>query len=366
MPAQPTPPTRATPEHRKQVRGLALVTAIVLLAHWGLLHGLPLAVAAFQGRDATPAALVDRPFITRTIQLEAPEVPQPVARLPKVQVMQPLLAATGEPGQDAAPDQAEQAQTAIDTIANPDPLPAPASGQDVQLAAANTATAANARLPDAQALQNYAFPASVRLNYDVKGEVKGFPYFANGELLWLQDGKTYDARLEISHFLLGSRVQTSKGQLSPQGLAPVRFGDKVRSEVAAHFDRNMGKVVFSANTPDAPLLPGAQDHLSVFLQLASMLGGDPNRFPAGTQIPFQAIGPRSSESWTFVMGETEVQALPGGSITAIKLVRAPVGDHDPRVEVWLAPEMAYMPVRIRLTQGNGDFVEQQWSGTQKP
>jgi hypothetical protein len=97
-----------------------------------------------------------------------------------------------------------------------------------------------------------------------------------------------------------------------------------------------------------------------------MLGGDPNRFPAGTQIPFQAIGPRSSESWTFVMGETEVQALPGGSITAIKLVRAPVGDHDPRVEVWLAPEMAYMPVRIRLTQGNGDFVEQQWSGTQKP
>jgi hypothetical protein len=366
MPAQPTPPTRATPEHRKQVRGLALVTAIVLLAHWGLLHGLPLAVAAFQGRDATPAALVDRPFITRTIQLEAPEVPQPVARLPKVPVMQPLLAATGEPGQDAAPDQAEQAQKAIDTIANPDPVPAPASGQDVQLAAANTATAAVARLPDAQALQNYAFPGSVRLKYDVRIEYRGIPATFNGELLWLQDGKTYDARMEISLGLLGSIVQTSKGQLGVHGLEPTRFGDKRRSEVAAHFERNRGIVVFSANTPDAPLLPGAQDQLSMLMQLASMVGGAPNRFPEGVQIPFQSIGPRSSESWTFTVGTMETLTLPGGPMKALKLSRPPANEYAQRAEIWLAPDLGYMPVRIRLTEANGDIADQQWVATQKP
>lgn len=342
---------------------MALITAVVLLAHWGLLHGLPLAVAAFQGRDAPPAPLVDRPFITRTVQLEAPAAPQPVAQPPKVPVMQPLLAATGEPGQDAAPDQTESAQTAIDTIARPDLVPAPSSDQDVQLAAANTATA---RLPDAQALQNYAFPGSVRLKYDVKIEYRGIPATFNGELLWLQDGKTYDARMEISLGLLGSVIQTSKGQLGAQGLEPVRFSDRRRSEVAAHFERNRGIVVFSANTPDAPLLPGAQDQLSMFMQLASMVGGDPNRFPAGIQIPFQSIGPRSSESWTFTVGNMETLALPGGPIKALKFSRPPANEYAQRAEVWLAPELAYMPVRIRLTEANGDIADQQWVSTQKP
>ncbi|MEI6197677.1 MAG: hypothetical protein WCS42_25465, partial [Verrucomicrobiota bacterium] len=69
------------------------------------------------------------------------------------------------------------------------------------------------------------------------------------------------------------------------GLEPTRFGDKVRSEVAAHFDREKNKVTFSANTPDVPLLPGAQDQLSILLQLAAMLGAEPHRFPQGTTLP---------------------------------------------------------------------------------
>jgi hypothetical protein len=206
----------------------------------------------------------------------------------------------------------------------------------------------------------------VRIKYDIKGEVKGFPYTANGELLWLQDGKTYDARLEISHFLLGSRVQTSKGLISAQGLEPVRFGDKVRSEVAAHFERDKGKVTFSANTPDVALLPGAQDQLSVLLQLSTLLGNEPYRFASGTQVPFQAIGPRSAENWVFTAGEVEKIALPGGDMTGLKLTRPPVSEFEPRLEVWFGPDVAYLPIRIRLSQSNGDFVEQMWRGTQKP
>ena len=336
---------------------LTLLTAAVLLAHWALLHGAPLAVATVE----SPSSEATRPFITRTITVPAPVVeeikprkePAPATRpravatkaLP-LRPQAPPLEATSESNGPLAP--VDVAQAAIETIAtNPDPDPTP-------------------KPPAAQAARNYAFPASARLKYDIKGEVKGFPYFAYGELLWRQDGKTYDARMEISHFLLGSRVQTSTGQLTPHGLEPIRFGDKVRSEVAAHFDHIQNKVSFSANTPDAPLLPGAQDHLSVFMQLASMLGGAPGSFPKDTTLPFQAIGPRSSESWVFLVGELENLSLPGGEIKALKLSRPATGEFDPRVEVWLAPDVGYLPVRIRLTQGNGDFVEQQWSATQKP
>lgn len=380
MPTHQPSRTHKTTATRRPVRGLVVVTAAVLLAHWGLLHGLPLAVASFEGRDATMNPVIDRPFITRTITVAAPPAvreavntaPSAAPAPPRRKVPAPL--APKNLASLAAPTLVDTAQAATEVIADAapvalqsPPIPEPAT----QLALADIAKLAaqpanGAQLPQAQAAQNYAFPGSVRLKYDVKGEIKGFNYFVNGELLWLQDGKTYDARMEISHFLLGSRVQTSTGQLGLHGLEPTRFGDKVRSEVAAHFERNKGKITFSANTPDAALLPGAQDQLSVFVQLAAMLGGDPLRYPTGTEIPFQAVGPRSAESWVFKVGETEKLTLPGGEVRAVKLTRPALGEFDAKAEIWLAPDMAYLPVRIRLSQANGDTADQQWSGTQKP
>jgi hypothetical protein len=365
-------PTASAPRERaarRHGRGLALLTLAVALVHWGLLYGLPLAVAAYQGRDASMVVATEQPFITRTLVADAPQ-PTPQTVQPTVQNVKKEQKATRiqrftAPVSDdkftqnipAAP--VDTAQVATKNIAT----------QDVQIAAANLVPAAAptaARLPDAQALQHYALPGSVRLKYDVKVEYKGIPFTVSGELLWQQDGKAYDARMEVSLGLMGSIVQTSKGQLGAQGLEPTRFGDKRRSEVAAHFERSKGTVVFSANTPDATLLPGAQDQLSVFMQLASMVGGAPNRFPEGVQIPFQAVGPRSSESWTFVVGGLETLALPGGTIKALKLSRPPANEYSPRAEIWLAPELGYMPARIRLTEANGDIVDQQWSSTQKP
>jgi hypothetical protein len=209
-------------------------------------------------------------------------------------------------------------------------------------------------------------PATVRLKYDVRGEIKGFAYFVNGELTWINEGGTYSAKLEISHFLLGSRIQTSKGLLSSHGLEPVRFGDKVRSEVAAHFNRAKNIVTFSANTPDVPLTRGAQDQLSVFLQIAALLAAEPEKYPTGSTLRFQAVGARHSEVWDFTMGETETLQLPGGSLLAIKLVKNPTGEYDSRAELWLAPDMEYLPVRIRLTQANGDMVDQLWRATERP
>lgn len=209
-------------------------------------------------------------------------------------------------------------------------------------------------------------PAPARLLYDVKGEVKGFPYQVHGELVWATDQKTYHARLEMRHFLLGSRVQTSTGTVGPAGLEPTRFGDKVKSEVAAHFQRDKGKISFSANTPDAPLLAGAQDQLSVLIQVAALVAAQGERLASGTVFPFQAVGPRSAETWKFTVGSTESLSLPGGTVQALRVWRDPVGEYDPKLELWLAAAQGYLPVRIRLTQRNGDFVDQQWRETGQP
>ncbi len=230
----------------------------------------------------------------------------------------------------------------------------------------STTQVAPAAPPPAQAVRKFVVPPSTRLKYDVRGESKGFPYFANGELRWVQDGKTYDARMEISMFLLGSRVQTSVGQVTPHGLAPTRFGDKFRSEVAAHFDHEKNKVSFSANTPDVPLLPGGQDQLSALMQLAAMIAAQPSQFVVGTTLPIQAVGPRSAESWVFTVGATEKLTLPGGELSTLRLSRDAPGEYAPKMELWLAPSLGYLPVRIRLTQANGEVLDQQWRSTQAP
>jgi hypothetical protein len=68
----------------------------------------------------------------------------------------------------------------------------------------------------------------------------------------------------------------------------------------------------------------------------------------------------------FTVGDSETLELPGGELRALRLWRDPSGEFDPRVEIWLAPVVGYLPVRIRLTQANGDVVDQQWRATQKP
>jgi hypothetical protein len=211
-----------------------------------------------------------------------------------------------------------------------------------------------------------AVPASARLGYDVLAQSRGMGYKARAELLWQQDGSHYDARIEISAFLLGSRVQTSSGELSAEGLAPARFADRNRSEQAAHFERDKGKISFSANTPDAVLLPGSQDRLSVFLQLGALLAGDPARYPAGSSISLPTAGVRESEVWIFSVEGTQAVQTAQGDVDAVRLVRQPRREFDQKVEVWLAPSLLFLPVRIKLTQANGDFVDQVLRTNEKP
>ena len=208
--------------------------------------------------------------------------------------------------------------------------------------------------------------ASRRLLYDVNGEARRIRYGANAELLWQQDGSSYQARLEIAAMFVPRRIQTSAGQLTAQGLAPQRFSDRLRSELAAHFERDKGKISFSANSPAVPLAAGAQDRLSVLLQLGSLLAGDPQRYPPGSSISLQTVGPRDADDWRFVVGQEEDLALPGGPHRAVKLSRAPAREFDLRMDVWLAADLAYLPVQLRLTQANGDFVELQLKSSEIP
>ena len=204
-------------------------------------------------------------------------------------------------------------------------------------------------------------PGSVKLVYRV--DANKFPFTLRSELTWLQDGSSYQAHLSI-HAFGQSRVQTSRGAIDQLGLAPERFSDKYRSELAAHFNRALGLVSFSANTPSIPLQAGAQDRLSVLAQLAALVASAPQGFSPGTTLQVQTIGPRTADLWLFTFGDMETLELPGGIQQALKLVRQPRQTYDQKLEVWLAPGLAYLPARVRITEANGDYVDQKWEASE--
>ena len=209
-------------------------------------------------------------------------------------------------------------------------------------------------------------PANADLGYQVTGNVKGLSYQANGQLHWQHNASSYEAQMSVKVLFLGSRGMSSQGQLGAEGLAPTRFEDKGKNEVAAHFEPDKGQISFSANTPAVPWVKGAQDRASVLIQLGAMLAGKPTAFPVGSSISVYTVGPRDAETWTFLVEEGEILQLPFGQLATLKLSRQRRNEHDKKLEVWYAPSLDYLPVRNKLSEDNGDFVDQQLSTLHKP
>nr|WP_295941898.1 DUF3108 domain-containing protein [uncultured Acidovorax sp.] len=371
-------------------RALVFITALVLALHWLVLSGVPLAWDSpaqpsrqvFSTRSIAPApppVAVEPPGVT-AVPVAAPQpAPRKKAPSPK-RPPAPAAQDRPEPAPTAAP--VAEADAPADTgaatpvaSATPEtpandaaPAPAPAASAPAAPAEpatedAQTGTGVDIRPPGGTGRSAGAppppvrMPAPTRLAFDVSGQAKKFAYSARAELLWQHDGNRYEARQEISAFLVGTRTQRSVGTVTEQGLLPEKFSDKSRSEQAAHFDYAKGRVTFSANTPDAAAGPGVQDRLSLFIQLGAMLAADPGRFVPGTQITLTTVSARSADRWTFTVEGPETLDLPAGPTPALKLLRLPRKDYDQKAELWVAPGLGYLPVRIKLTQANGDFAD---------
>ncbi|RKJ98910.1 ATP-binding cassette domain-containing protein [Alicycliphilus denitrificans] len=99
-----------------------------------------------------------------------------------------------------------------------------------------------------------------------------------------------------------------------------------------------------------------------------VLAAAPGRYPPGTQITLTTVGARNADRWTFTVDGPETLDLPVGSTPALKLQRLPREDqhYDQKAELWLGTGLGYLPVRIRLSQSNGDFVDLLLSGHEAP
>lgn len=347
---------------RRVLWGLGLA---VLLLHGvflsGLVSPLTLRLAAQE-----PVAPVQLRVLTPLPPAPPPKPAAPRAR-PRAALTpaEPAAALADEP---AAPPAAQASAPASDPepVLVAAPLPA-ASVAPNEAPVASVASASVSEVPETTAwplVPLGALPPSTLQSYSLTGMDKGLTYHASGELRWQHNDTAYDLTLTVRAFLLGSRHWRSVGRIESTGLAPTRFSDSWRQERAAHFDREQQRVVFSSNKQPTPLQAGAQDQVSLYLQLAAAMAGEPERFVPGTRLQVQTATVRDAQPWSLTLDKEELLQLDGRSFKAFKWVCQPRNQYEARVEFWVSPEQAWLPLRIRITQASGSYIDLQWRGSE--
>jgi hypothetical protein len=293
------------------------------------------------------------PQTSGTLAAEAPVTDsQPSAETPAPPALPtpslPLTDIAGAP-RPALADEPRQSQT---------PAPLDAKLEPAQAAPQRIANATMA-LP---VMALGSLPPSALLSYRLSGQEKGLNYQASGELRWQRNDSAYAMSLSVKAFLLGSRHWRSVGQINATGLAPTRFSDSWRSERAAHFDRPNQRIVFSSNAPTTPLQPGAQDQVSLYVQLAAAMAQSGQRMPPGTRLQIQTATVRDALPWLLTLEKLEALQIDGQSVESVKWVCQPRNRFDAQVEFWVSAAHDWLPARIRITQVSGSFIDLQLTG----
>jgi uncharacterized protein DUF3108 len=178
---------------------------------------------------------------------------------------------------------------------------------------------------------------------------------------WRLDGERYTIRSAVeasgivSLFYSGRMIHQSEGRLTAQGLRPERYslqrGTPDRMESASFDWANLrSNMSFSGVILQSDLLPGTQDQVSFLHQLPFLLAGE---------SPYSLViaTPRKTNSYEVQVVGKETIKTDAGEIPTLHVRRAAREDAS-SMDVWLAPDLYYLPVKLRLRDNKGNLFQQ--------
>lgn len=352
--------------------GLALlVAALVLALHAGLgqllwhletggdRHRFPERLAVVFLQELRPQAVAAVPNAARAGQSGRPE-PEPA-----IQVPGPALAASEAPAEPAvsAADAAASPERRGSAASEPLAEPLPEAAQVASASASAPASAAESSTEPGP-----EWPLSTQLRYRLSGNYRG-EVTGEAEVQWLRQGARYQVHLEV---LVGARFapliqrrMSSDGLLGAAGISPHRYEEdtrmlmRERRRVALRFDRQARQLYLADGSPQ-PLPEGVQDAASQFVQLTWLFLTGREQLAPGRVVSMPLALPRRLYAWRYeVMGE-ELLDTPMGPVPAWHL--RPLLDRelraqDLKAEVWLAPSLQYLPLRLRIAQDEQTYLD---------
>jgi hypothetical protein len=205
-------------------------------------------------------------------------------------------------------------------------------------------------------------PPSADLAYAIKARQSGLTINGDARIQWQNDGGKYRVATEARAMLAGKILdERSEGAIDAHGLAPAAFTQKrYRKEATTTtFDRQARVIRFAGSDKSYPIKGGEQDRGSAMWQLIAVARAAPAKFRQGSSWTFFVAGQRDAEPWTFKVGKQEKIKTPQGEMTALHVVKTPPPDSkEQQIDLWLAPALEWYPVRMRYTDGDGEYIEQ--------
>jgi hypothetical protein len=347
------------------LRRVSIILIAVVLLHALAIDWAGNNIQVLHGQDleAPPIAEVQLPPPVPPAPEPAPKhkpfKPKPKPK-PKPQQQAPAPS-TQEPVQASAPDESGAPATTAPGDGKGDATP-PAMDQDTASAPADK-PADPPEDKSAPVHYKVEFPPSAELKYDLEQVPAngGNPSYGSSTISWQNRGNKYQVTGEADVLFFSLLKFTSEGVFDSYGIAPVLYSEKRirRSETATHFNRDeRNNISFSASTLSYPIKGGEQDTSSVVWQLAAIGRGDRDKFVPGAQIDLFVAGTRDADIWSIlVTGQEEVE-IDHNKMQTWHVVRIPrTGSYDRKIDIWLAPQDQWYPVKIRQTEKSGDYYE---------
>lgn len=372
-------PARVGRQHLR----LGLLVAVVLGLHLLLADQL-LVQRLGWGAGNQPPPPIDVAFVRELLAAAppaavAPAPPPPVpARLPAVatRAKAAASAATPEPGPEPLTGAANEAISPAASASEPAPLlatePAPALPAVAMPRVPASAPGAAASLPQAAAsaaavpalaaasAAYFDWPPSTRMTYQLSGYYRG-PVDGSAQVEWRREGTRYQVRMSTAIGPVLSRSITSDGELTEAGLVPRRFDgeQKVLFRAARRWSLRFGpERITLADGREIPTLPGVQDEASQFVQLSWLFTARPELLQVGQSVELPLAISRSLDRWVYdVVGEETLQ-LPFGAVPTVHVKpRRAAKAGDLSAEIWFAPSLQTLPVRILIRQSAESWVD---------
>ena len=317
---------------------------------------------------AAPAAAASAPAGEPPAALAQAESPSPeparVFAAPAVDAGAPGPFPAPAPGPAAAPG------------TGPSPLPLPGSEGPSPTTATATAEARPAapsrpegaapQLPSGGASgSSFEWPPSTRLSYTLTGDYRG-PIEGSARVEWLRTGSRYQVHLDVllgpSFAPLVTRRMSSDGEITEQGLRPLRYEEETRVPLAG---TRRKVVVFEPQRivlqgpKEVPTLAGVQDTASQFVQLTWLFTTQPHRLKVGDTVVVPLALPHRVDRWVYEVSAEEAVETPVGRIPAfyIKPRREQQKAGELAIEAWFAPTLQYLPVRIMIRQDAQTYAD---------
>jgi hypothetical protein len=360
-------PSRAGARGRRWV----LVLAAVLLLHVAVVSWLDDALVGWGAGQQPMPPRIEAAFVRTLAPAEptpvaaaAPAAPQPRrARPRRVAAAQPAASAASAASMPEVPASAPLAVAGSElpprAEAAPPAASAPAAPEPV-------AGAASAPVASAAPAVAFEWPPSTRLTYTLVGNYRGEVH-GSARVQWVRLGERYQVHLDVmvgpSFAPLMGRTMTSDGELGDAGLVPRRYDEATKLPFQSPRRVTMAftpETVTLANGSVRPALPGVQDTASQFVHLTWLFTTQPQLLRVGNQVELPLALPRRVDRWVYEVVAEERLSTPVGALDTFHLRPRRI-EGRPRgelsAEVWFAPSLQYLPVRIRIRQDEQTYID---------